>query len=232
MTPIEHPSSPSGATNAQPARWYRRPPFWRGEVRPAFWTITGILSLIVNAILIAVIILLLRAAFVIRQVVGEQLVGGLHENFIKMDAARITTSVTVNTTIPVQFTLPVSFELPVQTNTQVVLTEDTVINNATVDLKTGGLVLYSEGTDIILPKGTSLPVALDIRVPVNANIPVDTTVPVHLDVPVDIPLNQTELHEPFVGLQNVIGPYDSLLSKLPSSWNELLCAKDAQGKCQ
>jgi len=51
-------------------------------------------------------------------------------------------------------------------------------------------------------------------------VPVDTVVPVQLTVPVDIPLNQTELHEPFVGLQQVISPYDQLLASTPDSWKE------------
>jgi hypothetical protein len=38
-------------------------------------------------------------------------------------------------------------------------------------------------------------------------VPVKTTVPVTLNVPVDIPLEQTQLHEPFVGLQGVVAPY-------------------------
>jgi hypothetical protein len=34
-----------------------------------------------------------------------------------------------------------------------------------------------------------------------------------LNVDVDIPLNQTDLHEPFVGLQGVVKPYYCLLEK-------------------
>jgi hypothetical protein len=34
-----------------------------------------------------------------------------------------------------------------------------------------------------------------------------------LDVPVDIPLSQTELHEPFVGLREVVEPYYCLVQK-------------------
>jgi hypothetical protein len=46
---------------------------------------------------------------------------------------------------------------------------------------------------------------------------VDTQVPVVLDVPVNIPLSETELNEPFVGLQEVIKPLYCFLQ--PSAVN-------------
>jgi hypothetical protein len=49
-------------------------------------------------------------------------------------------------------------------------------------------------------------------------VPVDAEVPVVLQVPVNIPLSQTELHEPFVGLQEVVAPYQELLGGLPDAW--------------
>jgi hypothetical protein len=84
-----------------------------------------------------------------------------------------------------------------------------------VNLRTGGLTITNAPTSIILPAGTELPVALDFVLPVQASIPVNLT------VPVDIPLNETELHEPFVGLQEVISPYNEMLSASPRSWNEI-----------
>jgi hypothetical protein len=36
-------------------------------------------------------------------------------------------------------------------------------------------------------------------------------IPIHLDVPVNIPLRETQLHEPFVGLQQVVEPWSCLL---------------------
>jgi hypothetical protein len=44
---------------------------------------------------------------------------------------------------------------------------------------------------------------------VNLDFPlnVQNTIPVHLDVPVNIPLNETQLHEPFVGLRQVVEPW-------------------------
>jgi hypothetical protein len=116
--------------------------------------------------------------------------------------------------VPVSDTIPVQFNLPVTTNTTVILTADTRIKGARVNLRTGGLTISDAPANIVLPAGTELPIALSM------NVPVDTTIPVQLTVAVDIPLSQTELHEPFVGLQEVVSPYDQLFHSLPASWQE------------
>lgn len=181
--------------------------FWQGKFGPAFWTITGIISLVVNIILIVVLVILGQKLFVLNDIVENGLIGGLYSNFVAMDEATIVTSVTVEDTIPVQF------DLPVATNTTVVLTEPTPIYGASVVINTGVLDINAPA-NIILPAGLELPIALDITVPV------DQEVPVVLEVPVNIPLNQTELHAPFVGLQQVIEPYYDLLGDLPDGWEE------------
>ena len=66
-------------------------------------------------------------------------------------------------------------------------------------------------------------IALDLVVPLNQQVPVDLTVPVNLMVPVDISLANTDLHEPFAGLQDVVAPYKKFLDGLPESWAGLLC---------
>jgi hypothetical protein len=202
------------AVPAQPARTSRL----QGCFLPAFWTFTGVISLIVNIILIAIIVVLLSQLFNIKRLVGEQLVGGLYSNFVKMDQASIATTITVSDTIHVNDTIPVVFDLPLKQNTGVVLTKDAYIRQATVFLNGAAVP-----TDIILKKGTTLNIALEMVVPVNQTIPVQLTVPVKLQVPVNIPLEQTQLHEPFVGLRNVIQPYQDLLAALPGSWKELFC---------
>jgi hypothetical protein len=182
---------------------------WQGKIGPAFWTVASLLSLIVNIILVVALLLLGRQVFALKTLLSQQLIGGLYQNFVRMDEARIATS------IQVQDTIPVSFDLPVTTTTTVRLTESTRVRNARVNLRTGGLTITNAPTSIILPAGTELPVALDFVLPVQASIPVNLT------VPVDIPLNETELHEPFVGLQEVISPYNEMLSASPRSWNEI-----------
>jgi hypothetical protein len=172
--------------------------FEPAKALPAFWTIASVLSLMVNVILILALVLLGRELFVLKALVGNQLLGGLYENFIFMDQAHIRTSINVADTIPINFTLPISQD------TVVVLTENTAINGANVRMITGGVTINSPA-NIILPAGTNLPVHLQL------DIPVTTTVPINLLVPVDIPLEQTDLHKPFIGLQQVVAPFYNLL---------------------
>lgn len=167
---------------------------------PRFWTIASIISLTVNGILALVLITLLiglnRYGMSISYMMnmGNNLLGGLYGNFEKMDRAHIQTNIEVKTTIPVQF------DLALNQQTNVVLSQDVTIANALVTVNTGGLNITRANTTIVLPQGTTLPILL------NLTVPVDTTVPVVLNVPVDIPLSQTQLHEPFAGLQEVIKP--------------------------
>jgi hypothetical protein len=176
----------------------------RSGLGPPFWTIASIISLAMNGILVIVVIGLLinMQRFDVDNALnlGSSFLGGLYTNFEKMDRASITTNVQVETTIPVKFDL----QLNQQTN--VILSQDVTIDNARVTVNTGGLNITNALTTIVLPQGTTLPVVL------NLTVPVDTTVPVTLNVPVDIPLNETELHEPFVGLQDVVRPFYCMIN--------------------
>lgn len=189
-------------------------------VGPAFWTFASILSLIVNVILIAVLIVLGSQVFSLKRMLSDQLIGGLYQNFQLMDEARITAS------IPVDASVPAKFKLPLDTETTVVLSQDTRIDGARVSLVTGGLSINNAPADIVLPAGTRLPIFLKLSVPVNQKIPVK------LNVDVDIPLNQTDLHEPFVGLQGVVQPYYQLLNETPNSWQEALCGRSPDALCR
>ena len=181
--------------------------FWQGRLMPAFWTITSLISLSVNLILLVILILLGQQIFTLKQVISNQLLNGLEDNFRLMDEAVIQQTIIVDDTIPVRF------NLPVQTNTRVILTEPTPIHGAQVSIA-AGVFNINAPADIVLPAGTSLPIALDI------NVPVEEIVPVNLAVDVNIPLNETGLHTPFVGLQNIVTPYETLLASLPDSWHE------------
>lgn len=204
---------------AQPAAPKEARPRRRFQFMPAFWTITGTLSLIVNIILMIVIIVLINNLFSLRAIIKDQLVGGLAANFKLMDQAKIQTSVSVSTKVPAQFTLELN------TDTTVKLVKDTPIKGAKVTISAGVLTIKAAPTDIILPAGTDLPIHLNLQVPVDQQIPVD------LVVPVNIPLNQTELHKPFVGLQNVVLPYQNMLAGTPTSWREAICGAKPEGLC-
>lgn len=206
MTPVTQPAKPSR----------RKFNFW-----PAFWTVTGILSLMVNIILVVIIVALAGQIFNLKTVLQEQLIGGLRQNFALMDQARI------KAVIPVQAEVPAKFNLPLKTETNVILKKDTAIRRARVTtLSTGGLTITNAPADITLPAGTVLPIELDLVVPV------DQKIPVNLSVNVDIPLNQTDLHQPFTGLQKVVDPYYILLKDLPGSWQALVCGSQPSNFCK
>lgn len=177
---------------------------WSFKFLPAFWTIASVLSLIVNIVLIIILLLAYQQLDRIRQLQSygidrsSGLLGGLYENFVKMDQA------TIATTIPVDANVPLNIDVPVQTTTQIFLAEPAVIRNAHVLINTGGVSINANAR-VTLPAETPLMVRLDF--PLN----VQNTIPIHLDVPVNIPLNQTELHEPFVGLQEVVEPWYCLV---------------------
>lgn len=190
------------------------------KIGPAFWTVSSIISIVFNLFLIAVVILLARQLFSLKQILSDQLIGGLYNNFVLMDQASI------QTTIPIDTTVPAKFNLTLDKDTVVTLTKDTQIQNARVSLYTGGLTINSAPTNITLPAGTNLPVHLKMVIPVNQKIPVK------LNVDVNIPLDQTELHTPFVGLQAVLKPYSTLLKQTPNSWQELFCPSTKGIICQ
>jgi hypothetical protein len=189
------------------------PIFQPGKLLPAFWTVASVLSFIVNMILIVTLIILGQELFELKRLVGNNVLGGLYDNFVLMDQAHIKSQIKVQDNIPVSFTLPISQD------TVVVLTEPTYITNVMINLSSGGLSINSPA-NITLPAGTNLPVHL------NLTVPVDTRIPITLNVPIDIPLEQTELHKPFTGLQNVIGPYNSMLDPTVSTVDDVPICRD------
>ncbi len=213
---LTHPE-PEESNKPKPVR--RR--FLRSEkIGPAFWTVSSIISMLVNIFLVAVVIILARQLFSIKQLLSNQLIGGLYQNFVLMDQASI------RTTIPIDTTVPAKFNLTVDKDTVVVLTKNTPLQHANVSLSTGGLTISNAPTNITLPAGTKLPVHLSMIIPVNQKIPVK------LNVDVNIPLNQTDLHTPFVGLQNVLMPYSNLLNQVPDSWHGVFCPTPNGFICQ
>ena len=176
----------------------------------ALWTMTSLISMAVNVVAIIVIIVMIWAYRDIKLpeevniTMVNKLLSGLYSNFEKMDRA------TIETVIPVDAQIPLDIIVPVQTTTQITLSETVSIPNAQVVINTGGLNINSTAR-VTLPAGTPLTVNL------NFDLPVQDTIPVHLDVPVKIPMAETELHEPFVGLQDVVQPLYCLVD--PSASN-------------
>lgn len=173
----------------------------RFKFLPAFWTIASIMSMTVNIVLIVILLITLQMLGQIQITADDQisgLLGGLYTNFVKMDQATISTNIAVDAMIPLDIVVPV------QATTRITLAERVTIPNAHVRINTGGVNIDADAV-VTLPANTPLTVSLDFP------LAVQNTIPVHLDVPVNIPLNQTQLHEPFVGLQEVIQPWYCLV---------------------
>ena len=170
---------------------------WRYKFLPAFWTIASVMSFTVNIILIIILLILFQMLGAIQITANDQasgLLGGLYTNFVKMDRA------TIAATIPVDATIPLNIVVPVQTVTRITLAEAATIQNAHVRINTGAVNIDADAV-VTLPANTPLVVALDFP------LTVQNSIPVHLDVAVNIPVTQTQLHEPLVGLQNVVEPW-------------------------
>ena len=183
----------------------------------ALWTIASLISMAVTIVVIILAVVAFRAYRDIKLPEGvditmaNKFLGGLYANFEKLDRA------TIRATIPVDAQIPLDISVPVQTTTQITLADSVVIPNAQVVINTGGLNINSNAR-VTLPAGTPLSVNL------NFDLPVQTSIPVHLDVPVVIPMAETELHEPFVGLQDVVQPIYCLVD--PNATNldvKLIC---------
>lgn len=184
--------------------------FWQGKPWRAFKNFAIIFSFVVNLILLLILFLALPLLIPGVNRIAGPLVGGLSDSFVQMGQARI------QRTIAVEDQIPVSFTLPLEQNTSVVLVEPVPMTvPATFNLPAGGGTINGV-VSLQLPPGTSLPVALDMQVPVS------NTIPVKLDVAVDIPLQETDLGEPFNNLQGLFIPLDRFLDGLPESNDDLL----------
>ena len=192
----------------------------RSKFLETFWTIASIISLVVNVGVVVALLVVMqilggpKATLSFARGQASGLLGGLYNNFVKMDQASIKTTIHVEKEIPVQFSLNVSGP------TNVTLSQDVAISGALVTVNTGGLNINNARANIVLPAGTVLPINIQ-----NLVVPVDQKVLAVLDVPVDIPLNETELHEPFVGLQKVVEPFYCMFEPLTVVDNIYVCQK-------
>ncbi len=188
------------------------------KLLPAFWTFASAVSLTVNVVLLAILLSMWQRVGTIKSLgstasdKASNVLGGLYTNFVKMDQA------TISTTIPVDTMVPLNIVVPVQTVTQITLAQDVVIPNAHVRISTGPININANAA-VTLPANTPLMVRLDFP------LTVQNSIPVHLDVPVNIPLSQTQLHEPFVGLQKVVEPWYCLVEPNASMNGLQVCPK-------
>ncbi|MGE5073255.1 MAG: hypothetical protein ACM3MF_07495 [Anaerolineae bacterium] len=172
---------------------------------PAFWTVASVISLLFNAVLLVVLISVLRTVGSLDTArIGTGVLGGLYTNFERMDAAHIKTN------IPVQTTVPLDLQVPVQTTTAITLARDVSIPGAHVRINSP-LLNIDAPASVTLPAGTQMDVSMSFTLPVQSQIPIS------LNVPVDIPMQDTELHPAFVGLQQTIRPLYCMATPLAQS---------------
>jgi hypothetical protein len=185
MTDDSKPRPPRRPGTSSPAETEST---FRSRLLPAFWTVASVLSLIVNLVLIGILLVVLQMLGTIRLTANDEfsgVLGGLYHNFVKMDQATIAAD------IPVQAMIPLNIVVPVQTTTRIKLAERTVIPNAHVRITTGTVNIDADA-EVTLPVDQELNVKLDFP------LTVQNSIPISLIVPVNIPLSQTQLHDPFV----------------------------------
>lgn len=210
-TPIDSYMSKGKAPKAKDSAW------------ETFKNFAIVFSFLINMITVMIILALVVGGLEIKRTIAGPLISGLYDNFVKMDQATIKTTVSVNGNIPVNDSVTAKFDLPLKQETNVVLSKDTIIRGATVNINGGILQLNNAPTVIFLPRGTVLPVVLDLIVPVDQKIPVNITVPIkNLQVPVAIPLSGTDLHTPFASLRDLFAPYNDMVNQIPDSWSQLV----------
>jgi len=200
--------------NPRPS-WLR---FQREKVAPAYWNVTSSLSLIVNTILIAVVLLMSREIFSLKRMLVRDLLGGLAYNFSLMDQARIKAD------IPVNLEVPLNLQIPINLATDVTIARDTPIDDASVKIITG-IITINGPADIVIPAGTVLPIQLNVTVPYQQILKYSTS------VTMDIPLVDTSLHTPFVNLQEVVSPYFWAFAGSPFYWEDIAICKPLRAVC-
>jgi hypothetical protein len=111
--------------------------------------------------------------------------------------------------------IQVQLNIPLQTETVVTLTNAVPLTlNASIDLPGINAYGVAATVNLSLPQGLELPVALDL------DVAVDEPLPIALDVRAIIPLQQTQLHDPFVNLRLLFEPLARSLTNLPNNFSE------------
>lgn len=181
---------------------------WSGKPWQAFKTFAIIFSFVMNFVLLLVLLIAAPLILPIVDNVAEPLVGGLSDSFVDMSSA------TISQTIPLDTTMPISFTLPLEKETEVVIVRSVPLSIPAQFTLPGGGGQINGMVNLELPAGLPLPVRLDLAVDV------DQTIPVKMNVPVQIPLQATDLGEPFNVLRGLFEPLDRLIKGLPSTNEE------------
>jgi hypothetical protein len=191
------PTIPPHIHPKPPKPIYRR--FW-----DALKTISLLVSMGVNLILIIIVAILLNQIGAIKTTVAS-ILGQLDSAFLGLGQATIVDTIKIDQRVPVQFDLPLN-----QDTTVVTMAPVPIVAPTTFSLGPYGTI---NGTvSLALPAGTQLPVHLQMTVPVS------NAIPVVFDQPVSIPLAQKGLGPVVAKLRSALGPLIQVVQQLPDAF--------------
>ncbi len=197
--PVEPPvSTTPAAVVVQPEKPHksRRRKFW-----DAAKTLSLIVSMFVNLILIVAVVILANQVGAIKMTLNNVL-GQLDSAFEGLGQAVIKDTIKINQQVPVQFDLPLKQDT-------VVTTQAPVPINTQATFSLGQFGSINGVVTLQLPAGTSLPVHLELTVPVSNSIPVV------FDQPVSIPLAEKGLGPVVSKLRAALSPIIDLVKQMP-----------------
>ena len=201
---VEPPAPPAPAGGA-PVPAAAQPEQHRKSQPRKFWdaakTITLIVSMFIDLILIVAVIILANQVGAIKMTLNSVL-GQLDSAFEDLGQVVITETIKINQRVPVRFDLPLKQDTVVTTQSPVPIS-----TQATFSLGQFGSI---NGTvSLQLPPGTSLPVHLELTVPVS------NVIPVVFDQPVRIPLAEKGLGSVVTKLRAALSPIIGVVQQLP-----------------
>jgi hypothetical protein len=177
----------------------------RKSRRQKFWdaakTLTLIVSMFINLILIITVVILANQVGSIKMTLSSVL-GQLDSAFEGLGDAVISDTIKISQLVPVQF------ELPLNQDT-VVTTQAPVPINTQATFSLGQFGSINGMVSLQLPAGTRLPVNLELTVPVS------NAIPVVFDQPVTIPLAEKGLGPVVAKLRAALSPIIGLVQQLP-----------------
>jgi hypothetical protein len=170
-----------------------------------FWdaakTITLIVSMFIDLILIVAVVILANQVGAIKMTLNSVL-GQLDAAFDGLGQVVITDTIKINQQVPVRFDLPLKQDT-------VVTTRGPVPINTQATFSLGQFGSINGTVSLQLPAGTNLPVHLEITVPVS------NTIPVVFDQPVRIPLAEKGLGPVVAKLRAALSPILDLVQQMP-----------------
>lgn len=193
-TPTAGPPVPAAAP-AKPRKSHKQK-FW-----DAAKTLTLIVSMVINLILIVAVVILANQVGAIKMTLNSVL-GQLDSAFEGLGAASIRDTIAISEQVPVRFDLLLSQDT-------LVVTQGPVPINTQATFSLGQFGSINGTVSLQLPTGTQLPVHLELTVPVS------TSIPVVFDQPIDIPLAEKGLGPVVAKLRAALAPIIDLVDQLP-----------------